>query len=189
MVSPYGFSAAGGGAVTLRLEPVERALLLSLAQQLVEFVSPPPPRPDADPLEELVGISPDAAAPDDPALARLLPDAFRDDAASSADFRRYTERGLREMKAQNAATVVDALESPSDPMTIEATEVSAWLGMLNDARLVLGERVGITEDNHDELAALPDDDPRQASFQVYDWLTYLEDSLVHVRLAEIDGDA
>lgn len=189
MAPPYGFSPAGGGAVTLRLELPEQALLLLLAQQLLEFVSPPPPRPDADPLEELVGISPDAAQPDDPALARLLPDAFRDDAASSADFRRYTERGLREMKAANASTVIRALESPSDPMTIEADDVGAWLGMLNDARLVLGERVSITEDNHDELAALPDDDPRQASFQVYDWLTYLEDSLVHVRLREIDADA
>lgn len=188
MALHYGFSPAGGGAVMLHLEPLEHALLLSLAQQLVEFVSPPPPRPDADPLEALVGISPDAAQPDDPALARLLPDAFRDDPASSADFRRYTERGLRETKAANAATVVRALESPSDPMTIAPDDVGAWLGMLNDARLVLGERVGITEDHHGELAALPDDDPRQASLQVYDWLTYLEDSLVHVRLAEIDGD-
>jgi hypothetical protein len=30
-----------------------------------------------------------------------------------------------------------------------------------------------------DLAALPDDDPRAATFHVYDWLTYLQESLVH----------
>jgi hypothetical protein len=29
-----------------------------------------------------------------------------------------------------------------------------------------------------ELAELPDDDPRAATFHVYDWLTYLQETLV-----------
>ena len=43
-------------------------------------------------------IDPDAERPDDPALARLLPDAYADDDEASAEFRRFTERTLRETK-------------------------------------------------------------------------------------------
>ena len=187
MPGGYGFSASGGGSVELRVEPVERELLLSLAQQIVSFVSPDPPDPNADPLEQFVGITPGAEQPDDPALARLLPDAFKDDDQAAVEFRRYTERGLRESKVANAATVVRALETGTDVIAIPASEVGAWLGMLNDTRLVLGERISVTEDNHAQLAGLPADDPRHAQYQVYDWLTFLQDTLVQLRLEEFDG--
>ena len=65
-----------------------------------------PEGPDAhaqlDPLAAMVGIGTATEAPDDPALARLLPDAYGEDADASAEFRRYTELSLREKKQAQA---------------------------------------------------------------------------------------
>ena len=179
-MAAYGFSRLKSGKLVLDVHVTERALMLSLAQQMAEFVAPDPLAADADPLAAMVGIDPEAVVPDDPALARLFPDAFKDDPEAARDFRRFTERGLREAKAVNALTVAEALDADSPRIVIPADEIGSWLGFLNDTRIALGTRIGITEDNHDELAALPEDDPSSGPFHVYDWLTYLQDSLVHL---------
>jgi len=178
MAKAYGFSKGRRGAVSINLEGSERELLRSLAQQIVEFVAPAPLDPDADPLAALVGIDETAEVPADPALARLFPDAFVDDDEASADFRRFTERSLRETKVGHALVVIALLESGASD--IPKDQVGAWLGFLNDTRLTLGSRLEMTEDSHDALAALPEDDPRAGLFHVYDWLTYLQDTLVRL---------
>ncbi|MBK9741239.1 MAG: DUF2017 domain-containing protein [Actinobacteria bacterium] len=178
MGAPYGFSRSRRGAIRLHLDEIERALLISLAHQMMEFVAPAPADPDADPLAALVGIDEVAQVPDDPALARLLPDAFLDDAEAAGEFRRFTERSLRETKVAHATLVAAALESGETAVPDDAA--AAWLGFLNDARLALGTRLDISEDNQAELAGLPEDDPRAGMFHVYDWLTYLQDSLVNL---------
>jgi Domain of unknown function (DUF2017) len=45
-------------------------------------------------------------------------------------------------------------------------------------RLVLGERLGVTEDWEHQVEALEDDDPLLGVFWLYDWLTILQESLV-----------
>lgn len=180
MAKPYGFSLTRSGDIAVRLDDAERGLLLSLANQMAEFVAPRALDPDVDPLAAMVGIDDTAQTPDDPALARLFPDAFTDDPEAADEFRRFTERGLRETKLANAQAVIDALESGES--TIVRADVGAWLGFLNDTRLTLGSRLEITEENHAELASLPADDPRLALFHVYDWLTYLQDSVVQLLL-------
>jgi hypothetical protein len=165
------------GGVRLVLEEVEVALLLSLAGQMVDFVAPAP-SDDEDPLAAIVGIDPLATTPDDPALKRLLPDAYADDAEAAGEFRRFTERGLREAKAEHARTVGLAMRAGGEHFDVTGDAIPAWLGFLNDTRLTLGTRLEITEDNHAELEMLPDDDPRAALFQVYDWLTFLQESIV-----------
>jgi hypothetical protein len=179
MGGPFGRTR--GGDLRMELDDAERRMLRALALQVVSLVEPPESAADADPLEALVGISADASMPDDPALARLLPDAFRDDDEAAAEFRRYTERGLREGKAANAAAVVALLDSGTDRIPQDA--VPALLGMVNDARLVVGVRLGITEEIGDDAEDVAPDDPRFGMFQVYYWLTYLEESLVQELLA------
>lgn len=178
MAKTYGFAKGRRGAVSINLDEPERELLRSLARQIEEFVAPDPLDPDADPLAALVGIDETAEVPDDPALARLFPDAFIDDDEASADFRRFTERSLREAKVAHARVVIAALESGASD--IPKDQVGAWLGFLNDTRLTLGSRLDMTEDSHDALASLPEDDPRAGLFHVYDWLTYLQDTLVRL---------
>ena len=63
-------------------------------------------------------------------------------------------------------------------MRLTAADGEVWLRALNDVRLALGVRLGITEEYEHELGGLGSDDPRAAYLQVYDWLTYLQETLV-----------
>lgn len=179
MLRPLGDPDAG---MDLLLEEVERELLLSLTAQLIDFVGTDADSAE-DPLVALVGIDPEAAPSEDPALHRLLPDAFRDDEEASLEFRRFTERDLRDAKVRNAETVRASLEADGLVIHLAGERIPAWLGFLNDTRLVLGARLDITEENQDELAELDDDDPRAALYGLYGWLTYLQETLVQSLLA------
>ncbi len=173
-MSVHGFQRTLTGRVVLRVDVVEKGLLSSLLEQLVEFVTPEGAE-DEDPLVRLVGLNPDAERPEDPALARLFPDAYLDDSEAASEFRRFTETSLRETKVAHATTALETLRRSGDKVTLSAQEAQAWLGALNDVRLALGTRLGVTEEG---MAELPDDDPRAATFHVYDWLTFLQESLV-----------
>jgi hypothetical protein len=176
-VAVHGFRRSLGGRIVLRTDAVERGILADIVEQLVEFVAPDDD-PDADPLARMVGIDPEAERPDDPALARLFPDAYADDEEAAGEFRRFTERSLREAKLANARIVRTCLARPGEKLTLSEDEAGAWLGTLNDLRLTLGSRLGIDEDSHEFFASLPEDDPAFAVFHVYDWLTFLQETLV-----------
>jgi len=165
-----------GESLEVQLGELEVGMLLSLTRQMVDFVGPARPEAD-DPLVAMIGIDPDAAPSEDPALLRLLPDAFVDDDEAAAEFRRFTERELRSGKVENALAVQRDLEAGGG-IVVTSQSMPAWLGFLNDARLVLGARLGLTEENQDDLAELPDDDPRAALFGLYGWLTYVQEALV-----------
>ena len=94
----------------------------------------------------MVGIDPDAERPDDPALARLFPDAYADDDEAAAEFRRFTERSLRETKLDHARhrAARHSLERPTTKVVVRRRRGPAWLGTLNDLRLTLGTRLGLT---------------------------------------------
>jgi len=174
--STYGFQRTATGRIVLRADKVERGLLSSVARQVIDLVKPEEMPEDADPLAAALGWTEGDVGPsDDPAVARLLPNAYADE-AESADFRRFTERDLRQTKVQHATTVLEEIERSGEKITVGSPE--SWLGTLNDARLAIGTRIQISEDNHEELAGLAEDDPRAGLFHVYDWLTFLQESLV-----------
>ncbi|MEU1970596.1 DUF2017 family protein [Microbacterium sp. NPDC019599] len=124
------------------------------------------------------------ATPDDPAVARLVPDAYADDPDASREFRSLTQRELLDRRSTDAATVLATLHSAADPaladdehtltrmsiVELDPEALYAWLRTLAALRLVLASRLGIQdEDDHD------DQDPR---FGIYDWLGYRLDGLV-----------
>jgi hypothetical protein len=111
-------------------------------------------------------------------LARLLPDAYRDDPEAAGEFRRYTEQGLRSGKVAAAQTVLATLPAEGGRVRLEPDDAQAWLRALNDVRLAIGTVLGITEDYEDELEAASWADPRSAYLEVYHWLGYVQDSLV-----------
>jgi hypothetical protein len=119
-----------------------------------------------------------ASPPEDPVLARLLPDAYGDDPEAASDFRRYTEQGLRDGKVAAARTVLATLPGEGGRVRLSPGDAEAWLRALNDVRLALGVMLGITEDYERELADVTATDPRSAYLQVYDWLTFLQETLV-----------
>lgn len=179
----------------LQLGEADRALLTTLTRQLVALLDAQdaPAGASTDPLAALVGnlnlqdpqSSPGSVnRPEDQVLARLLPDGYRDDDEAAADFRRFTESDLRRSKTDAAQRVLQDLASGRDPIALDEAAVNSWLGCLNDLRLGLGTRIGITEENLEELSQVPESDPRFAMLAVYDWLTYLQGSLVDLLLPE-----
>jgi hypothetical protein len=125
-----------------------------------------------------LGLAEAAELPDDPILARLLPDAYADDPTASGEFRRYTEVGLRSGKVAAAQTVLDTLPASGGRVRLSAGDAQAWLRALNDVRLSLGVVLGVTDDFDDTVSTLAADDPRAAYIGVYQWLAYLQESLV-----------
>jgi hypothetical protein len=116
--------------------------------------------------------------PDDPVLARLLPDAYQDDPAAAGEFRKYTESSLREAKKYFAHTLLETLPPSGGRVKLTGDQARDWLRALNDVRLMFGVRLEVTEDFEEQLAGLAPDDPRVAAFEVYGWLGAVQESLV-----------
>jgi hypothetical protein len=186
-----GFTRGRRGRILGTFSPLEAELLRSLVSQVVELVrdeSPETPA-SADPLESLLDLGGPIDVPDDPVLARLLPDAYADDAEAAGEFRRYTERGLRDQKAVQGQRVIADLEeaglppevdADAEPIELElaADQSQAWLRCLTDVRLALATRLGVEEDDEDYWLSLPDDDPQLYLHDIYDWLGYVQETLV-----------
>ena len=117
-------------------------------------------------------------APTDPVLARLLPDGYTDDPEAAAEFRRYTEYDLRMGKLSAAAIVLNTLETGGGSIRLDETQAHEWVRILNDLRLAIGTRLDVDEDYEATAESLPDDDPLRGLYAVYEWLTWMQDSLV-----------
>jgi hypothetical protein len=146
---------------------------------------------EAENLDSLVGQfievldAPTRDASEDPAVLRLVPDAYADPEAAR-EFRDLTQRELLTRRHDDAevvrATLADAAlrasgrEGPTDlDVRLDADAQRAWLRTLAAVRLVLATRLGVTDDDdHD------DEDPR---FGVYDWLGFR----LHTLVEAIDG--
>jgi len=176
LLDPPGFRRNRHGQIWLHLGDADRVLLGDLLTQLAELLDEPEPDRPEDPLAALVGIDPSAVRPEDPALARLFPDAY-EDRQDADEFRRFTQRDLRTEKLARITTARACLER-STPTRLSEPESLAWLGALNDLRLTLGTRLEVREDSHDDLLQLASDDPRRSLYLVYDWLTYHQEKLV-----------
>lgn len=179
------------GHIVATFTGFEADLVRSLAAQLVELLRNEQAAPVEveDPLEALLDFSGPTAEPEDPVLQRLFPSAYRDDPDAAADFRRFTEGALRDGKAASAAAVIDALEQSGLPPLLEesglvidveltADEAETWLRSFTDIRLALATRLGVEEGDEERWLSLPDDDPRTSAHDVYEWVGYLQETLV-----------
>ncbi len=178
------------GRVIATFTGFEADLLRSLTSQLVELLRNERAAPTGgDPLEAMFDFSGPTSEPEDPVLRRLFPTAYPDDEEAAAEFRRFTEGTLRDGKADAAAAIIDALEEAGLPPLLEEEglvidveldegEATAWLRSFTDVRLALATRLGVEEGDEDYWHTLPDDDPRAQVHDIYDWLGYLQDSLV-----------
>ncbi len=189
------------GRVSARFTAAQAVILRNLVSQVAELMGTAADPGAADPaasgspagqgpagpgepalsIEELaaaIGATGPTSPPEDPVLARLLPDAYRDDPEAAGEFRRYTEQGLRSGKVAAAQTVLDTLPAGGGHVRLGPEDAQAWLRALNDVRLAIGTVLGITEDYEDEMEAASWADPRSAYLEVYHWLGYVQDSLV-----------
>ncbi|TFV81925.1 DUF2017 family protein [Microbacterium sp. dk485] len=156
-----------GRLLVLELTTIEVAHLIAITEQFLELVG-------------------DTGSSRDPAVARLVPDAYPGDPDASGDFRRLTSGDLLDRRANDARTLLGTLaqHGPVPPVseldehsamrpltvTLDAEESAAWLRTLAALRLVLASRMGIVDEDDD-----PIDDPRAV---LYDWLGQRLDALV-----------
>lgn len=181
----------GTGLVIANFSGFEADLLRSLAAQLVELLRDEQPQSHEhdDPLEAMFDFSGPVDEPEDPVLLRLFPTAYAEDPESAGEFRRYTEPALRDAKERTAMSIISALEDGGLPPEFEdldlvidvelaEDEAASWLRGFTDLRLALAARLGIEEGDEEFWMALPDEDPRAAAHDIYEWLGYLQETLV-----------
>jgi hypothetical protein len=169
----------------------EADLLRSLAGQLVELLrnEAAVPHDDRDPFEALMDFSGPEQEPEDPVLARLFPTAYPGDAEAAAEFRRFTEGALRDGKAAAAIAVIDGLEEAGLPpeltedglmIDVELDEPTAetWMRSFTDLRLALATRLEVEEGDEAYWHSLPEDDPRAQAHDIYEWVGYLQETIV-----------
>ncbi|MBW3086556.1 hypothetical protein KEM60_02783 [Austwickia sp. TVS 96-490-7B] len=130
----------------------------------------------------------------DPALDRLLPDGHRDDPLVAAEFRRMSAPGLRARKATVIATAIEALRDEKDPrVALDEEQARSVAVALTDVRLVVGERLGLRTDADGDrlerdLARGRLDAGTEWLMAVYDFLTWLQESLTSAMLEGLDED-
>lgn len=167
------------GGVAATFDEGEADLLRHLLTELLALLDEGEAGVTDDPLARAIGIGTATARPADPALARLFPDGYADDEAAAADFRRYTEAGLREGKRADARAALATLDRAGVKQALPPATALSWLRTLNDLRLTLGTRLDVTEETSEEdWESLPVDDPRSAIYAIYSWLGWLQETLV-----------
>lgn len=137
------------GSFSITLDRAERALLASLPGELRQLL-----------------------ATDDPALERLFPPAYSNEPELDAEFRALTRPDLVRSKTDALAI----MEATTGAKQVSEDELTAWLAVLNDLRLVLGSRLEVTEDLHEN--GLPDDDPRRPALGLYFFLGAVQEEVV-----------
>jgi hypothetical protein len=179
-----GWKKAGRGEklrLVASLESREAAVLRGLVDEIRQLLAGRSDDNPADELAALTGIrTGPSTRPDDRVLARLLPDFTAEDADLAAGLRSLHEPALIEAKDAAASTVLETLPESGGRVELTPDQADSWLAALNDVRLALGTALDVGEDMPEEL---PPDDPRAAHLGVYHWLTFVQDSLVQVRMA------
>jgi len=171
-----------GTSLLTRLSQAEASVLGTMAGQLADLVAPLSRQSDdiVDSLAALAEADGSGAPSSDPALRRLFPDAYRDDAAASREYRHYTQSDDAQLRAEAARTVVqDVTDADDGWVTIAPGHVYAWLTTLNNLRLVLATRLDIeTEADAEALDRLPRTDRRAPTAAVYNWCGWMLESLL-----------
>lgn len=147
--------------ITAKFDRTDATLLANLATQVAGLVAG---------RDELEG---------DPAIERLLPDAYRDNEGYAAEFRRFTESDLADEKVRSALTMAETLTPPADSnagvrVTLDRDAAYDWMRSFTDIRLALASRLGIV----DETSPIIVDQETQFTLAVYNWLGGLQWSLV-----------
>lgn len=166
----------------------EAALLKNLATAMVGLLDERESSSPADELEEITGIKTGSSdPPKDPTLRRLLPDFFRHDdddplAPDAADSLNAALRSLHEpeiidAKRLAAQRLLDTVPNDGGRFDLTEEDANAWVAAVNDLRLTLGVMLEVGPEGPERL---PADHPLAVHFDVYQWLTVLQEYLVLV---------
>lgn len=127
------FAPRRDGRFDVRLAPEVRTGIVSLAQEL-----------------DQVQLS------DGPATRRLFPTAYPDDPDRDAGYQVFA----RDQLISKRQEAVEIIRTTAEADVLTAEELSAWMGILNDIRLVLGTMLDISEDEDEVDPESPDAESR-----------------------------
>lgn len=157
------FKRLRGGRMQATLDPAEVQLLRAL--------------PD-----ELRGLY-EADDPGDAVHDRLFPRAYLDPTQeeAEAEWQQLVHPELLRERFEALELIATSLERGIDHrnkirVELSEDETQAWLGVLNDARLALGTRLGVSEDT--DYRRLDPEAPDAPSYAAYIWLTEVQGDLV-----------
>jgi Domain of unknown function (DUF2017) len=176
---PPRVARLGDGRIAFLLSPQERVILGGYLAGLTDRLAAPAGELDGEPDEDLgEDLVEDPGEEDptpgrDPVIARLYPDAIPSDPAASAAFRDLVMRDLVDDRLARLATVMETIDATS----LDDAQAGAWLGALNDLRLVLGTELDVTED---DLDVIDEHDPDMERKLVYGYSAWLQGQLVDV---------
>jgi Domain of unknown function (DUF2017) len=108
---------------------------------------------------------------DDPSLVRLRPPAY-DEPEADAEYELLVGGEI----AAGRHDALRILEETADAEILDAKQIDAWLRALNDLRLVLGTRLGVTEEFYADDVQW--DDPRAPELALYQYLSWLQEQAV-----------
>ncbi|QUR68421.1 DUF2017 domain-containing protein [Mycobacterium spongiae] len=170
------------------LAPHEAALLKNLVTAMIGLFDQRQSSSPSDELEEITGIrTGHSQRPGDPTLSRLLPDFYRpdddnplaiDDPESlNAALRSLHEPEVIDAKRGAAQRLLDTVPANGGRLELTEDTANAWITAVNDLRLTLGVMLEIGPEGPKRL---PADNPMAVHFDVYQWLTVLQEYLVLV---------
>ena len=180
---------AASGDLSVALSNDELHILINLVEQLLELLGErnfTHHYQSDDPFAQLMAatlgnIQSPIEQPDDPVLRRLLPNGYADP-ESAAEFRKYTEGSLRNLKQKHLLYLREQLVFPVDhelpKADISITDPTQWLIAINDLRIALAVRLEIDEDGYKRYELMPDSDPQKHLHAVYYWLGAIQENLI-----------
>lgn len=119
---------------------------------------------------------------DDPAdemLARLFPTARPDDPDAEAEFQGM----VRDELVMKRLSRLDIVAELAEATVLDQEQLAAWMGAVNDIRLVLGTRLEVSED--DEFDEADEDNPESVARSAYWYLGWLLEHLVEASISEL----
>ncbi|MCY3633813.1 MAG: DUF2017 family protein [bacterium] len=117
--------------------------------------------------------------PGDEMLTRLFPTARPDDPDAEAEYREL----VRDELVSKRLARLDIVAELAEATVLDQEQLAAWMGAVNDIRLVLGTRLGVTED--DEFEETDEEDPEAVARSAYWYLGWLLEHLVEASASEL----
>lgn len=179
---------ANGPRFRSSLASHEAALLKNLATAMIGLLDERESSSPADELEEITGIKTgNSEPPNDPTLRRLLPDFYRPDDKDAAPpdapdslnaaLRSLHEPGIVDAKRVAAQRLLSTVPEDGGRFELSEEDANCWVAAVNDIRLTLGVMLEVGPEGPERL---PADHPLAVHFDVYQWLTVLQEYLVLV---------
>ena len=145
------FKATKDGDLTVRLDENLRELIRKVTEELREVL----------------------LVDDTDQVARLYPTAYPDDDELDKDYQEMVHDQL----LMDRLDGIDKLQGSLGDQTLSVEMADVWMNTINQARLVLGTQLDVSEDD----GPIDEDDPLVQNKVVYQLLSHILEDLTHAR--------